>query len=613
MPQHAMHNSRTHSASGLASSLQNLGITSATGSTLDGRPLSQLECAAHSSGTSSDSCSTLGNHLCSRCRLVKYCSKACQTAHWPTHKSDCKSQYLSPSWTTRWVQQRRKPAFITDGDEPPLSFGHGFRYVWGNLPAVDCINATANEGPLASSCDFNLAFVASGDLRNMMLTINSLPDDYTGKPRVLLNDRDVTVAGRNAAILFILLSDSDLEIEEAAELCLHLQYSAALTYKQATYLSSRLIVLFSDVDVSTCLKEIPLRGGGTLYLLMRDVQDIIDMLKSRYPLSRAISNMHAITLAPSREDYIDRYLLALKGPHRVGEMRMRETGVLLPFGSSTAHFTEPNRLLFNERGQWLCPDSASQLSGWDARAAIATGEKHQCTPEDVYGCLYFHVRDVFITFAKRARKTRLNIHVLNVDAMILPSLITEKLYTMKHFYPPAFDRVETSNVLDYVGPQAILGAWAPMLNRNNEHATLLLSSMNWALRQEGARAASMAGIRDSTKRTMDKCMEYLGVNSSMLSMSPSDPLLLRVMHSLEPFNDNEKPFREYINDSGLRHAVAQCGLAIKAENTILPKRIGYPLSKKVQSIPPFSKEEWYQLYCLGRANGTERFLELKVA
>jgi hypothetical protein len=36
----------------------------------------------------------LGGKLlaCARCGSAKYCSKACQEAHWPTHKSRCKEQ-----------------------------------------------------------------------------------------------------------------------------------------------------------------------------------------------------------------------------------------------------------------------------------------------------------------------------------------------------------------------------------------------------------------------------------------------------------------------------------------------------------------------------------------
>lgn len=177
----------------------------------------------------------------------------------------------------------------------------------------------------------------------MMTTVNGLPSNYNGKCKILLNDLSSTVAGRNTAILFILLSDSELEVEEAAELCLHLQYSAALTRAQATYVFERLAVLFKDGEIDGCFKSIPLRGGGRLYLSLAEISDIVSMVASSYSLRKAIQSMHSVMLAPSRKDFVDRYLFALRGPHRVGEMHLRRTGVLLPFNAPTDHFTEPNR------------------------------------------------------------------------------------------------------------------------------------------------------------------------------------------------------------------------------------------------------------------------------
>jgi hypothetical protein len=183
----------------------------------------------------------------------------------------------------------------------------------------------------------------------MMVTVNGLPEHYKGCCRILSNDLDVTVAGRNAAILFILLTDSGLEIDEAAELCVHLQYSAALTHDQASYVYKRLMALFvhgsgsARIGACACIKEIPLRGGGTLYLSFDDIKVIVDMISSRYSLDKAIQGMHAIVLAPSRKDYLQRYYFALKGPHRVGDLHLRKTGILLPFKAQTNHFTEPNR------------------------------------------------------------------------------------------------------------------------------------------------------------------------------------------------------------------------------------------------------------------------------
>ena len=177
----------------------------------------------------------------------------------------------------------------------------------------------------------------------MMSTVNGLPDNYKGECRILLNDLNSVVSGRNAAILFILLSDSGLEVEETAELCVHLQYSAALTREQAAHVFQRIANLFSGGNRDTCNKAVSLRGGGTLYLSFDDASAIANMASSRYPLSKAIQSMHSIMLAPSRRDFVDRYLFTLRGPHRVAEMRLRKTGILLPFGSPTSRFTEPNR------------------------------------------------------------------------------------------------------------------------------------------------------------------------------------------------------------------------------------------------------------------------------
>ena len=37
-------------------------------------------------------CSKPAPHHCSRCKVVGYCSKACQRQHWPTHKAGCKPE-----------------------------------------------------------------------------------------------------------------------------------------------------------------------------------------------------------------------------------------------------------------------------------------------------------------------------------------------------------------------------------------------------------------------------------------------------------------------------------------------------------------------------------------
>lgn len=51
------------------------------------------------------------------------------------------------------------PSFITTGASPMgIKFG-GSVHVWGNIPAIDCLNLSRNEGSSAVDKDIDLAFV----------------------------------------------------------------------------------------------------------------------------------------------------------------------------------------------------------------------------------------------------------------------------------------------------------------------------------------------------------------------------------------------------------------------------------------------------------------------
>lgn len=64
---------------------------------------------------------------------------------------------------------------------------------------------------------------ASGDLRNVIHTVNGLPENYSGQLTVLLNDGDTFVTLRNLLILQILGTVQDKRV--AADTALHLWYS----------------------------------------------------------------------------------------------------------------------------------------------------------------------------------------------------------------------------------------------------------------------------------------------------------------------------------------------------------------------------------------------------
>ena len=75
----------------------------------------------------------------------KYCSKRCQTAHWPTHRDICQSPLFRGTWKPRWVVENRSPTFIGSTDADQVKFG-AEKYLWGNVPAFDVIQLGQNEG-----------------------------------------------------------------------------------------------------------------------------------------------------------------------------------------------------------------------------------------------------------------------------------------------------------------------------------------------------------------------------------------------------------------------------------------------------------------------------------
>jgi hypothetical protein len=69
-------------------------------------------------------------------------------------------------------------------------------------------------------------FAASGDIRNVVLTVNGLPEDYTGQLDITINDVAPFVTIRNILLLSLLRKIPDAR--KAADVALHVWYSAFL-------------------------------------------------------------------------------------------------------------------------------------------------------------------------------------------------------------------------------------------------------------------------------------------------------------------------------------------------------------------------------------------------
>lgn len=238
-------------------------------------------------------------------------------------------------------------------------FGTFGNYLWGNVPAINCLQFERNEGQRRVPVDLKFCFAgehidlfaqplltaissASGDLRNLIMTVNDLPDNYKGKCDILCNDLNGIVVNRNLVMLFVLLT-AGADIVEAAELAVHLMYSAALSPAMAKYIRQCTETIYGTHGRESGVWDT--RGTGKIRSLqwISHIQPALQMFRSTYKLPGALANMRSVMWSPERVDYRDRYLSTLEPGHRVAFSRFRTTGVLAPFAVDVQHFTEPNR------------------------------------------------------------------------------------------------------------------------------------------------------------------------------------------------------------------------------------------------------------------------------
>ncbi|KIL61611.1 hypothetical protein M378DRAFT_166732 [Amanita muscaria Koide BX008] len=549
---------------------------------------------------------------CSACKLVSYCSKECQKAHWKKHKQDCKNSMRSADWTPSWIREFRSPSFITDASEidnfeqlQKKDFSVGMS-LWGNTPAVDVINLACNENDAKK--DFSLGFIASGDLRHALRSFNGLPSDYSGHLNILVNDVNPSVFCRNVVLLLILGNVADETM--AADIALHFWYSVFMPSEYRLQLSVILISFLQQMRDNT--SPVPLGPRSTLStFLPKDLRShFLPLISSSYSIGDIQDEYNRVRTAPSRQDYRDRMYASLKPSHRVAFQQYRRFGIVLPFGAMNAHFNCPNLSLFSPEGEWLQTDYADPLEGWDIPAVIDTGKAHGAHPEDIYGCLYFFLSKQLRTFASRLRRFSSSFTILPMDACDLPQLIRENVFS--EFNIPSsikFDRIEVSNILDinYVGIHDVLTLWGPLLQESRS-AAIIGYFMNWTKLEKAGRVSGAGGrvMEDLVKKVLEK---EKGVMTNFMEVQA---LLHAGVDDVEAFYENSQPFFKFLRRQGLDDLLKKTRLKLRDKHTIVPHRILAPLEGPPTALPEIPDDDaWYYYTNLTCYTWSERYVEFE--
>jgi len=197
-----------------------------------------------------------------------------------------------------------------------------------------------------------MAKTASGDIRNILATVNGLSSSFKGRCNIVINDREMYVVIRNLLLLWVF---SVFPPTEAAEMGLHLWYSAKLPsamckrlresfsegFKKISLHMAKAPSTPSDTLLSTSFN---LGEKGKMHCVLPRAHwtELFSMLDLKMSSQEATQIRHQITMNEARRDYRERHLCLIPASCRASKQQFYEDGLLLPFGADRSEFTEAN-------------------------------------------------------------------------------------------------------------------------------------------------------------------------------------------------------------------------------------------------------------------------------
>ena len=268
------------------------------------------------------------------------------------------------NWQPTWWREKREPTFDLLGENTSLDHSGDLRHFWGSYPSFDILKLAKNEGA-GYEKDLALCFageyltfqlsisyvnhtIVSGDLRNLVDSVISLPGNRTGSCTCVLNDRDGVLVCRNILLLLIVML---LPPADVPDIMLHVWYSARLKPHMLKAIHKHITPLVADVviKIKRKSKRVILSKTwtfGSNVVLARLYKDqwytLLAMVAENPDLAETEENRRNVMLNESRLDTRELYLCSLPPLRRLCASRMRRTGVLLPFGSCLEEYSVAN-------------------------------------------------------------------------------------------------------------------------------------------------------------------------------------------------------------------------------------------------------------------------------
>ncbi len=216
---------------------------------------------------------------------------------------------------------------------------------------------------------------------------------------------------------------------------------------------------------------------------------------------------------------------------------------------------------------------------------------HNLPENDLYGRLFFYIRDRLLKMAKTLQRIPVNVELHQKDAHDLAKDLKKRGIFL--------DRIDVYNICDknYLGIQTVLRDWAPLLNRSNPNSALVTLFMNWWFME-----VTKGGIPRSK---MPEKVQQMAV-ARLLELCKA------VMYKLEVVGymvwDLCQEFGSYL-EKQLAGVDESVGVKKRNVHRIVPHRLFLPIeAEKNSTLEKLSDEQFYLAMVFG-CNRTERYVE----
>ncbi|XP_022089909.1 uncharacterized protein LOC110978891 isoform X2 [Acanthaster planci] len=418
---------------------------------------------------------------CAGCNDAWYCNRNCQRTDWKSHKSICKEVQASIRSLAETLQLRRSPTDKTSRDFP---------YYIGNIIAIDLLQLDNNEMKAEVmgdelSRDYHILSVGCGNLRNMVLTAGSLPDDYQGKLHITLNDYDPFVMARNVLLLFMLVRFAD--DDDVASSLTTIWYSLHLPKREYDMIKTSL-----DELIQSNAKQIFDATKGLVKVLEEDLSPMRKIWEQWQSMECQRDKSNSINLGEQRKvlfqnanmaHNLSNYFEELSGTEKKMVKHWFDHALFFPTERKQKNIPFDNPTLTGRQPAFTATSQSPEespfvysvntdafpFSEWDCLRVREKTVGSLSSPMVMY---HNYVTDLLQKVKTLILQGRIHVHVSLANCLDFP----------KHHQSlnmPNYDRIFTSNLADYLGIPTLLQTFKPLLNTNNSFSVIIVTYMNW--------------------------------------------------------------------------------------------------------------------------------------